>query len=82
MVSIVSYAGNSDGVLSRPADLILARGQRNFEPLSDHPAYVALLLQAKCHVIADSARRALATHGLVREQIIIICYIYQIVSKI
>jgi uncharacterized protein with ATP-grasp and redox domains len=46
------------------ADLILAKGQGNFESLSDHPSSILFLFQAKCHVIAASARVALGTHVL------------------
>jgi uncharacterized protein with ATP-grasp and redox domains len=34
------------------ADLIIAKGQGNYESLSGHPAPVFFLLQAKCSVIA------------------------------
>ena len=46
------------------ADLILAKGQGNFESLSDHPSSILFLFQAKCHVIAASARVAVGTHVL------------------
>lgn len=35
------------------ADLIIAKGQGNYESLSDYPAPVFFLLQAKCNIIAQ-----------------------------
>ena len=38
------------------ADLILAKGQANYESLSENPAPIFFLLQAKCNVIARDLR--------------------------
>ncbi|MFA6686289.1 MAG: ARMT1-like domain-containing protein, partial [Desulfuromonas sp.] len=35
------------------ADLIIAKGQGNYETLSDHPANIFFLLKAKCPVVAQ-----------------------------
>jgi hypothetical protein len=50
------------------ADLILAKGQGNFESLSDEPHPVIFLFQAKCPVIANHARVPLGTHVLFRSR--------------
>jgi uncharacterized protein with ATP-grasp and redox domains len=50
------------------ADLILAKGQGNFESLSDEPYPVIFLFQAKCPVIANHARVPLGTHALFRSR--------------
>jgi hypothetical protein len=48
------------------ADLILAKGQGNFETLSDDPRNIFLLFKAKCPVIAAHAGVPLGTHVLAR----------------
>jgi uncharacterized protein with ATP-grasp and redox domains len=50
------------------ADLILAKGQGNFETLSDEPANLFFLFKAKCPVIAADARVALGTHALLKSK--------------
>lgn len=50
------------------ADLILAKGQGNFEALSDEPHNIFFLLKAKCAVIAAHAGVPLGTHVLVRSE--------------
>jgi hypothetical protein len=44
------------------ADLILAKGQGNYETLCDHTHNVFFLFQAKCLVIADRLQTPLGTH--------------------
>ncbi len=46
------------------ADLILAKGQGNFESLSDEPQNIFFLLKAKCSVIAARAGVPIGTHIL------------------
>ena len=46
------------------ADLILAKGQGNFETLSDEPHNIFFLLKAKCSVIAAHAGVPIGTHVL------------------
>jgi damage-control phosphatase, subfamily I len=46
------------------ADLILAKGQGNFESLSDHPGPVWFLLEVKCAVAAAHVGLPLGTHAL------------------
>lgn len=48
------------------ADLILAKGQGNFETLSDEPGDIFFLLKAKCPVIAAHAGVPIGTHVLAR----------------
>ncbi len=40
----------------RKADLVIAKGQGNFETLSDYDRPIAFLLRVKCHVIAELLR--------------------------
>lgn len=47
------------------ADLILAKGQGNFETLSDEPHNIFFLFKAKCPVIADHIGLPMGTHVLV-----------------
>jgi uncharacterized protein with ATP-grasp and redox domains len=44
------------------ADLIIAKGQGNFETLSDHPANIWFLFKAKCPVIAGHVGLPVGTH--------------------
>lgn len=44
------------------ADMIIAKGQGNFESLSDQPFPLFFLFQAKCSVIAEHAGVSLGTH--------------------
>jgi uncharacterized protein with ATP-grasp and redox domains len=46
------------------ADLILAKGQGNFETLCDQPGNIVFLFKAKCPVIAGHARVPLGAHVL------------------
>jgi uncharacterized protein with ATP-grasp and redox domains len=46
------------------ADLIMAKGQGNFETLSDEPANICFLFKAKCPVIANHIGLAVGTHVL------------------
>jgi uncharacterized protein with ATP-grasp and redox domains len=48
------------------ADLILAKGQGNFETLSDEPYNIFFLFKAKCSVIAAHAGVPIGTHVLAR----------------
>jgi len=48
------------------ADLILAKGQGNFETLSDTPGNIIFLFMAKCPVIATHAGVPIGAHVLVR----------------
>jgi damage-control phosphatase, subfamily I len=48
------------------ADLILAKGQGNFETLSDTPGNIIFLFMAKCPVIAAHAGVPIGTHVLTR----------------
>ncbi|RPJ04006.1 MAG: DUF89 family protein [Deltaproteobacteria bacterium] len=50
------------------ADLILAKGQGNFEALSDEPHNIFFLLKAKCAVIAAHAGVPIGTHVLARSE--------------
>jgi len=50
------------------ADLIVAKGQGNFETLSDEPANLYFLFKAKCPVIAGHAGLPVGTHATVRRQ--------------
>lgn len=50
------------------ADLILAKGQGNFETLSDVPGNILFLFKAKCPVIAAHAGVPLGTHVLTRSR--------------
>jgi len=48
------------------ADLILAKGQGNFETLSDEPRDIFFLFKAKCSVIAAHVGLPVGTHVLAR----------------
>jgi uncharacterized protein with ATP-grasp and redox domains len=50
------------------ADLILAKGQGNFETLSDESRNIFFLFKAKCPVIAAHAGVAVGTHVLARSK--------------
>lgn len=50
------------------ADLILAKGQGNFETLSDKPGNIVFLFKAKCPVVAEHARVPLGSHVLARSR--------------
>jgi len=46
------------------ADLIIAKGQGNFETLSDNPRRIFFLLKIKCPVVADHTGLAVGTQAL------------------
>jgi uncharacterized protein with ATP-grasp and redox domains len=48
------------------ADLIIAKGQGNFETLSDAPGNIFFLFQAKCPVIAAHVGHPVGTHIMIR----------------
>jgi len=48
------------------ADLIIAKGQGNFETLSDEDANIIFLFKAKCPVIADHVGLPVGTHVAIR----------------
>lgn len=48
--------------LFRKADLIIAKGQGNYETLSDEPKKMFFLLKVKCPVIASRVRLDIGTH--------------------
>ena len=50
----------------RGADLIIAKGQGNFESLSDEPAPIYFLFKVKCSVVADHVGEPLGTHMVAR----------------
>jgi len=50
------------------ADLILAKGQGNFETLSNQPGNIIFLFKAKCPVIATQAGVPIGAHVLIRSQ--------------
>jgi uncharacterized protein with ATP-grasp and redox domains len=50
------------------ADLVIAKGQGNFETLSDEPGDIYFLFKAKCPVIADHVGLPVGTHVVMRPQ--------------
>jgi hypothetical protein len=50
------------------ADLIVAKGQGNFETLSDEPGNLYFLFKAKCPVIAGHAGLPVGTHAAMQRQ--------------
>lgn len=48
------------------ADLVIAKGQGNFETLSDAPVNIFFLFKAKCPVIADHVGLPIGTHVAIR----------------
>ena len=48
------------------ADLVIAKGQGNFESLSEAPGDIAFLFRAKCSAIAEVVVQPLGSHLLVR----------------
>jgi len=48
------------------SDLVIAKGQGNFETLSDQPGEIFFLLKVKCPVIADHVGLPVGTHVLTR----------------
>lgn len=48
------------------ADLVIAKGQGNYETLSDEPGNIYFLFKAKCPVIAEHAGVPLGSHVLLR----------------
>jgi uncharacterized protein with ATP-grasp and redox domains len=47
-------------------DLVIAKGQGNFESLSDEPGNIFFLFKVKCRVIGDHVRVPVGTHLLMR----------------
>ena len=50
------------------ADLIIAKGQGNYETLSDEPAPAWFLFKVKCPVIAACSGQGLEAHVLMKSQ--------------
>lgn len=50
------------------ADLIISKGQGNFETLSDEPGNIYFLFKAKCKVISEHAHVELGSHVVVRNR--------------
>ncbi len=50
------------------ADLIIAKGQGNYETLSDHSEKIYFLLRVKCHVIAEDIGIPLGAHVVTRSR--------------
>jgi uncharacterized protein with ATP-grasp and redox domains len=50
------------------ADLIIAKGQGNFESLSEVPAPIWFLFRVKCAVVAEHVREAEGTHLVLRQR--------------
>jgi uncharacterized protein with ATP-grasp and redox domains len=50
----------------READVIIAKGQGNYETLSDEPANIFFLFKVKCPVIASHVSLQMGTHALMR----------------
>lgn len=50
------------------ADLIIAKGQGNYETLSEHPEKIYFLLRVKCHVIAEDIGMPLGAHVVTRSR--------------
>jgi len=53
--------------LFNSADLIISKGQGNFETLSNNPRRIFFLFKVKCPVIADVSRRPLNAHVLMEK---------------
>lgn len=51
------------------SDLVIAKGQGNFESLSDEPGNIFFLFKIKCQVIADQVGIPIDTHVLMRSQV-------------
>lgn len=52
----------------KEADLIIAKGQGNYETLSDEPYSIFFLFKAKCKVVAEHAQVSLGSHVIVNKQ--------------
>ena len=50
------------------ADLIVSKGQGNFETLSDTSANIYFLFQVKCSLVAEQAQRVTGSHILMRSK--------------
>ncbi len=48
------------------ADLVIAKGQGNYESLNDEPGNIFFLFKVKCHVIAQQVGEPIGTHMLTR----------------
>ena len=53
--------------LFEAADVIIAKGQGNYESLSDAPGNIYFLFQIKCHVIGESAGAEVGKYMLARQ---------------
>ncbi|MDD3148160.1 MAG: ARMT1-like domain-containing protein [Candidatus Riflebacteria bacterium] len=60
--TVLSDCSQSFRQLFKEADMIIAKGQGNFETLSDEPGNIFFLFKAKCKVIADHAEVKLGSH--------------------
>ena len=60
--TVLSDCSQSFRQLFKKADMIIAKGQGNFETLSDEPGNIFFLFKAKCQVIADHAEVKLGSH--------------------
>ncbi|MFO7963701.1 MAG: ARMT1-like domain-containing protein [Desulfobacterales bacterium] len=77
MVEIIDNGSDSPGTLLNDcspefikrfeaADIVIAKGQGNYETLSEVPKKILFLFKAKCPVIAEHARVPLGTHVATR----------------
>ena len=48
------------------ADMIIAKGQGNYETLCDEAREIYFLLKVKCHIIADHTGLPVGTHAIIR----------------
>ncbi len=60
--TVLSDCSQAFRLLFTEADMIIAKGQGNFETLSDEPGNIHFLFKAKCQVIADHAEVKLGSH--------------------
>ncbi len=44
------------------ADLVISKGQGNYETLSDHPKHIYFILKAKCNMVAHNLARDIGDH--------------------
>lgn len=48
------------------ADLIIAKGQGNFESLSEYKGNISFLFKVKCPVVATHTKLSMGTHALLQ----------------
>lgn len=53
----------------KEADIIISKGQGNYETLSDEPYNIFFLFKAKCHVIAQHAQVKLGSHVIINKEL-------------